>query len=302
MTTLTMVCSDQVVSEFMRGLKWQIFLLLVILFTSWSAQSTYYITPTTNTLVSCPGEHCHTLSEYAADQYFNNFPVNTTLEFLPGNHTLKQTISIKTLVQLVFHGDSSSLPEITSRIVCTWPTGVIFTDITELHISALAFVSCGHNDSAAVQLISVKQSNFSNCSFHSNMNVEGFLDGGGALYIQKSNVILALNKFQHNFAVFGGALSMIESNAIITGNTFEYNSTWGGGALCVVLSSLTLTRNTFQKNSADLMGGAFFMQSSISILTWNTFQINSAYQSGGALDVLSSTIDLIKKHIPQQFS
>ena len=65
-TNQTMVHNNQVVSMFMPALKWQISLLLVILFTSWSAQSMYYIAPTTNTLVPCPGERCHTLSEYAA--------------------------------------------------------------------------------------------------------------------------------------------------------------------------------------------------------------------------------------------
>ena len=289
-TTLTMVHNNQVVSVFMPALRWQISLVLVILFIKRSAQSMYYITPTTNTLVPCPGEHCHTLSEYAADQYFNNFPANTTLEFLPGNHTLEQTISVKKLAQLVFHGDSSSLPEITSRIVCTWPAGFVFTDITELHISALAFISCGHGDGAAVKIISVTQSSISNCIFHSNMNA----NVGGALYIQESDVILALNKFQHNYALSGGALGVFYSSSIITDNTFGYNSALFGGALCVVSSTLILTRSTFQNNSAYVGGALAIQQFSDLILTWNTFQNNSADWSGGALDALKSTTDLIK--------
>ena len=138
----------------MRISRWQIPLLILILLTSCSVQSIYYVTPTPNT--SCPGEPCHTLSEYVAGQYFNNLPENTTMEFLPGNHTLERTISVTNLTWLTLHGDSSSLPEITSRIECTWPAGFVFTDIRELHISALAY-SYDHN--------------------------------GGALYIQNSSVI-----------------------------------------------------------------------------------------------------------------
>ena len=120
-------------------LTWQKFLLPLMLLTSCSAQSTYYVTPTPDT--PCPGEPCHTLSEYVAGQYFHNLPVNTIMEFLPGNHTLEQTISVTNLPRLALHGNSSSLPEITTWIVCTWPAGFVFTKITELHISAMAFIS-----------------------------------------------------------------------------------------------------------------------------------------------------------------
>ena len=128
---------QQVVSS--AHLAWHNLILLLILLTSCSAQSTYYITPTPDT--PCPGKPCHTLSQYVADQYFNNITVNTTMEFLPGNYTLEQTISISNLRWVTLHGDSSSLPEITTRIVCTWPAGFVFTDITELYISSLAFIS-----------------------------------------------------------------------------------------------------------------------------------------------------------------
>ena len=106
----------------------------------------------------CCGKPCHTLCQYVADQYFNNLPVNTTVEFLAGNN--RPSIS---LIWITLHGDSSTLPEITSRIVCTWPAGFLFTGITdhELYISALAFISCGHNESAAVGVGSCKYDDYS---------------------------------------------------------------------------------------------------------------------------------------------
>ena len=256
--------SNQVISALM---KWQISLLLLVLLTSCSARSTYYVTSTPDT--PCPGEPCHTLSQYVANQNFKNLLASTTMKFLPGNHTLNQTISVTNLTWLSLLGDSSSLPEVTSRIVCTWPAGFVFTGITELYISSLAFISCGHNDSAAVNIISIQQSNISNCSFHSNVNADSYCYGsgynydrisdydvhtGGALYIQSSNVILAVNKFQYNSAGKGGAVYMDKSNSIITGTIFEYNS-------------VVHYRRTFFDYSADGSGGALYVNSSTLKLT-----------------------------------
>ena len=183
MAALTMECSSHVDIVLSR---WQLMLLLFLL-GSCSAQSIYYVTPIPDT--PCPGEPCHTLSEYVAGQYFNNLPVNTTMEFLPGNHTLEQTISVTNLTWLTLHGDSSSLPEVTSRIECTWPAGFVFTNISELYISALAYTSCGHHNSAAVLIMSVQQSNISYCSFHNSVNADNHEHNGGVLYIYRTAML-----------------------------------------------------------------------------------------------------------------
>ena len=271
--------------------RWQILLLLLVLLTSCSAQSTYYVTPTPDT--PCPGEPCHTLSEYVADQFFNNLPVNTTMEFLPGNHTLEQTISVTNKTWLTLHGDSSSLPEITSRIECTWPAGFVFTNISKLYISALGFISCGHHCCAAVNVNSVQQSDVLYCSFYSSMNAgPGYEHWGGALYIQNSHVTLTVNVFKHNTASMGGALFGESSNITLTWNTFQNNSAeFSGGTLYVSHSTLKLTGSTFQNNSART-GGALDVSSCILNATGNTFQNNSATLSGGALIVVFSTLNI----------
>ena len=117
---------------------WQRSLLFLALLGLCSAQSTYYIKSKLDEL--CPGDPCYTLSEYANNHTFQSLPLNTTLSFLPGNHTLEQTITVTNLMSLTLHGDPPN-QEVTSRIVCTWPAGFVFTGIAELHISALAFIS-----------------------------------------------------------------------------------------------------------------------------------------------------------------
>ena len=303
-------------------LTWQKLLLLLVLLTSCSAQSTYYVTPTPNT--PCPGEPCHTLYEYVAGQYFNNLPVNTTMEFLPGNHTLEQTITVTNLTWLTLHGDSSSLPEVTSRIECTWPAGFVFTNIAELHISVLAFISCGHHNSAAVTITSVWQSDISDCTFqnssntytsdyfepdkqggalfveHSTLTLTGntfqhnSADSGGALYVWHGTFNFTGNTFQNNSADSGGALHVVDGICNFTGNTFQYNSAgYFGGALDVGDGTFTFTGNTFQYNSAGYFGGALYVGHGTFTFTGNTFQYNSAGRFGGALDVGYSTFTFI---------
>ena len=271
--------------------RWQISLLLLMLLTSCSAQSTYYITPTTDT--PCPGEPCHTLSEYVAGQYFNNVPVNTTMEFLPGNHTLEQTISVTNLTWVTLHGDSSSLPEVTSRIECTWPAGFVFTNIAELHISVLAFISCGHHNSAAVTITSVWQSDISDCTFQNSSNTKYYHPDtqlGGALFLKASTLTLTANTFQSNSADFGGALYVEDGTLNFTGNTFQSNSAGhDGGALHVRHGIFNFTGNTFQNNSAGRRG-ALYVEDGTFNFTRNTFQYNLA-GDGGALYVEDGTFN-----------
>ena len=284
---------------------------LLISFPLYCTQNTYYIKPTADT--PCPGEPCHTLSQYG-EQYFQNFSSNATLVFLPGDHTLNFTISVGTVSNswddsqpdhyyppssLTLLGSPSSLPEMTSRIVCTWPAGFRFSGITELRITALAFISCGHNDSAAINILSVWNVGISNCTFQNNTNngAESSESGyGGAIHVHRSNLTLVENIFHRNFAYTGGALEIFaNSTASLTRNTFHNNSAnYQGGALSANTSNtLTLSENTFQNNSADNAGGALEAYTNNALtLSNNTFQDNSA-DYGGALEAyINNTLTL----------
>ena len=284
---------------------WQKLLLLLTAMTvsSFSEHSINYITPTPNT--PCPGDPCHTLSQYSEQYYWSNFSSNTTLVFLPGDHTLNFTISVgsvsnyttelnKTSMKYFYYphpsltllGSPSSLPEVTSRIVCSWPAGFIFSGITELHISALAFISCGHDDSAAINILSVQNMNISNCTFQNSANsLPSQNKQGGALYVYNSTLTLTGNVFQNNIANFGGALYAYTNNILtLSENAFQNNSADYGGALYAYRNNtITLSVNTLQNNSASQRGGALqaYTKNTL-ILTVNTFQNNFA-QFGGAL-------------------
>ena len=284
-----------------------IIITLLISFPLYCTQNTYYIKPTADT--PCPGEPCHTLSQYG-EQYFKNFSTNTTLVFLPGDHTLNFTISVGTLSNswddsqpdhyylpssLILLGSPTSLPQIISRIVCTWPAGFLLTGITELHITALAFISCGHNDSAAINILSVWNVSISNCTFQNNTNNRSGSGFGGAIYVHGSNLILAENVFQRNFAYTGSALYAYLSNTLtLSKNTFQENSADYGGALCAYTNNiLTLSENTFQNNSADINGGALLAHINNTLtLSENIFQDISADNGGALYAYISNTLTL----------
>jgi len=225
---------------------WKTISLLLISFPLCCTQDPYYITPMPDT--PCPGEPCHTLSQYG-EQYFQNFNSNTTLVFLPGDHLLNYTISIGTasdfpsathtyqqdnpspslsLLGSPYQAHSSSLQEIRSTITCTWPAGFVFLGIVELHINSLAFISCGHTDSAALNIQSAWNASISNCAFQNNTN--GW--SGGAIHVHNSTLSLSRNTFHENFAYAGGALFVDRSNTLtIKESTFQNNSAEYGGAL-----------------------------------------------------------------------
>ena len=110
-------------------------LLLTVSF----AQSTYYVKPTLD--IPCFADTCLTLSEYAeaVEQYFT---ANTTFTFLPGDHTLEANIAIENQSNIILAGDTTSFPNITSRIICTGAVSISCSNIIHLEVSALTFVGC----------------------------------------------------------------------------------------------------------------------------------------------------------------
>ena len=290
---------------------WQKLSLLFVLYClpSCSTENTYYVTPTPAT--PCPGEPCHTLSQYAED-HFNNFSSNTALVFLPGDHTLNHTISFGLTAglsdwrdtthhhypyhSLTLLGSPAPLPEAISRIVCTRSAGFAFSGITELHITALAFTSCGHGP--AVSIRSVLNSSIVNCTFQNNFSWQ-WQDGGCSC---EASVISTLNStltltgctIQNNGGYHRGTLVVVSSILTLTRCMIQNND---GGALFAMDSVLTLTENIFQSNTAERGGSLYIHQNNILILTHNTFQNNSATSTGGSLYVQANNTLLLTENV-----
>ena len=267
------------------------FLLLFVLPLCW-AQSTYYVTPTLDT--PCPGEPCHTLSEYVAQvgQYFTS---NTTFVFLSGNHTLEKSVSIDEQTSLSLTGDPSSSAQVTSRIVCSQPASINFCNISNLVITSLAFISCGKTDiGPAVMLNFAPHAILTNCLFQNNTNINDFGSVGGALAVIDSDPVdISQSTFIGNTIKFGsgGGIYLLYSRVALTGNTFMNNdcSGWGGGVYTQT-SIVEIMDNTFVNNTASY-GGAIeaYDKSSVSVIL-STLANNTAGKWGGGADFYRSEV------------
>ena len=130
--------------------------LTLVLLSSFPAESytesTYHIKPTPD--APCSAEPCLTLSEYAQGHPLTS---DTTLIFLPGNHSLDRDIAVTNVARFVMLGDMTDLPNIASRIVCKGSEGLTFHTISLLHIHFLQICSCGSGTEPAVSVVSVSR-------------------------------------------------------------------------------------------------------------------------------------------------
>ena len=185
-----------------------------------SAENVYCVTPTVNSCSSClyNSTNCTTLSEYAqeAETYFTS---NTTMVFLPGDHTLDTNITVANVARLTMRGESSSdnLP----TIVCNGPVGLSFTRMVDLKVHFLSFTSCSRDFSDpskyALLLDMVELAELVNCFFHDNH--------GTALVVMNTNVILT-------------------GNTDFTRNYCEDDYCVGGGGIAANNSKLTFIEDT----------------------------------------------------------
>ena len=180
--------------------------LLINTFSYCSAENVYCVTPATTSCSSCPHDsvNCTTLSEYAqgAELYFTS---NTTMVFLPGDHTLDMNITVANVDRLTMRGESSSGKIAT--VVCSGPFGLSFTNMVEFKMCSLAFTSCRRllrytsiilhymytPVYGAIYLQTTQYAELVNCSFHDN--------NGTALVVDNTNITVAGNtEFTHNRA------------------------------------------------------------------------------------------------------
>ena len=109
-----------------------------------SAENVYCVKPTDTSCSLCPHNsiRCATLSEYV-QQTKSYFTSNTTMVFLPGDHTLDVNITVANISRLTMCGESSS--GYVATVVCNGPFGLSFIGMFDLKILSLSFTSCGRS-------------------------------------------------------------------------------------------------------------------------------------------------------------
>jgi len=142
----------------------------------------------------CSSTHCATLSEYAREAELS-FTFNTTMVFLPGDHTLDVNITVANIGRLSMCGESSS--GYAARVVCNGEVGLSFKSMVDFKIHSLTFTSCGRRlgsptlSKYTLLLKSIDYAELVNCSFNENL--------GTAIVVDSTNITLAEdNEFSHN--------------------------------------------------------------------------------------------------------
>ena len=233
--------------------------------------STYHIKPTPD--APCPTEPCLTLSEYAQGLFLTS---DTTLIFLPGNHSLDRDIAVTNVTRFAMLGDSTSSLENASTIVCSGPHLLTFFNISQLHIYFLQITSCGSGTVPAVSVVSV---------YH--VQILGSVFGTASLLVIGS----MLNCSGTNFSSSLGT-GLVLSNGYVELHSSVFSNNLGGG-INSTSSTLTLTgNNTFMSNTADFGGGISATESSIYITGNIAFLDNSAGTSGGGVYIERSILRL----------
>ena len=180
--------------------------LQVLLLTTWcSAKTTYYVKPKSDT--PCPAMPCLTLSEYAhmSDQYF---APNTTMVFLPGNHSIETGFFAVDLTSFEMHGDRAFLPDVSTRIICTEPALFHFKNISTVRVSALAFIACGTDipNTGALDIENVLDFRLVDCSLEDSLYASALAAFNVDLTIVRTSFI------NYSATNVGGGLAAYSSN------------------------------------------------------------------------------------------
>ena len=246
-------------------------LVAVIVFGFCSPEDTYHIKASSNETCGSV-QSCITLSEFAQQ---NSTPAkNTTLKFLPGEHTLSSNISVADTNSYSLLG---VLQNATTRIKCEKNVGFTFSNILYITIYQLVFTSCGIYRIVGVDDViydpprsitqmfglfmdSILQIDIINSTFQNNT--------GTALGVNNSRLMLdGHNSFIGNFR---GC-----SNSIITSNC-------QGGGLYASNSSLLFTKcSSFTHNTAKEGGGIYMKSSTLDVVGTLSFQQNMAFNGFG---------------------
>ena len=304
----------------------QLLLLFLLVYADTVFSKVHYITPSLDG--PCPqNSSCLTLSQFAANSSY--IEMNTSLLFLPGNHTLDRELLLAQVNN--FSMTKDGVGNETIFVECSNHSGRFhISETTSVSINGLHFIGCGSNNVSQVNWLTITSSTFQGvqegntvlvlnevsvativrCSFLSNSlhlkinvstinSVNEFLDyvyfqrstPSGMLYMAFSNVSIISSKFMHNRADIGGALVAHNSSLYLDRNTYSNNTANFGGVMVTFGSTVDMDNNTFINNVA--LYGAMVTYNDTFSISSTTFNNNSADRYGGVMITLGDSSFII---------
>lgn len=246
-----------------------VFIFILLELQPASTQTTYYIKSTPQS--QCSYDDCLTLSEYASEttRYFSSS--NLTLVFLPGEHTFNSSIVFQMFESLTLQGDLSTLPNITSKIVCKGTSAFVLQSISMVEIKALSFNFCGNIHGSTVEIAAHESYSIygSNSSSTLSYNLNTLLPMNAIpsvsvlfissfhlischmeenhipLLVNKSMIYIQDSQFLNNTGVYGGAIAAHDSTIVSVGhNQFVDNRAFKNGGGIFVMNGELMFRGS----------------------------------------------------------
>ena len=264
----------------------RLFVAQVLLIVCSATSDIRYVRPADSPLSSCPGQPCLTLHEYVE---IDNFINGTTLQFLPGNHTLQQSFRLVHISNITFEAVNHSV----TNIICKDNVTIHCIRVTHLHIVGLLFILSQRNDRYSLWFSHCDTVLISDAVFQGSGEVTG-----GAIGVISSDATISRCVF-NGLTVTGhgdgGAIHSRGTNLTIHESSFINNAAYSGGAISAIDSSLLLNETIYHGNSAKFMGGAISStyKSQVDMVGNNTFHNNSCQYYGGAVSFLYSQLSIM---------
>lgn len=288
------------------GLQW---LSLQVLMLCASAQVFRYVKPDISSALTCPGQPCFTLGQFAGMQD-EHFTIGSTFVFLAGNYSLQTVLRLAGVSDITLRGDGNGstasvylgndatiicdnvtnvriegLQFILCKYQCKHESVLHFIDSGEVTISNCDFLGYGQETLARVRSVYSQHSNITimNCFFKGNSGSSGGAiehSGEGIVTINESTFARNINKEAH-----GGAVSISGGKLILSGNViFSKNEAFLGGAVMMHTSDLSCDRATtvvLDGNRAEYGGGMHVTLSSVRTRWCSLNFINNFAKQGG---------------------
>ena len=282
----------------------QFSLLFLLVYADTVYSKVHYITPSLDG--PCPqNSSCLTLSQFAANPSY--IERDTTLLFLPGNHTLNRELLLAQVNN--FSMTKDGIGNETIFVECSTRSGRFhISETTSVSINGLHFIGCGSNKVSQVKWLTITSSTF-----------QGVQEGNTVLVLKEisaativrcsflSNSLPYYYPISYRDYFFGdklldyvyssrrkrsrGMLYVAFSNVSIISSKFMHNRAGVGGALVAHSSTLHLARSTYSNNTANF-GGVMVTSGSTIDIDNNTFINNVAQQGGGAMVTHDDTITI----------
>ena len=234
---------------------------------------------------------CFTIEAFPYHQgaYSHN---KVTLNFLPGLHLMRETLSLSQITDLKLTGRHVTSDRSSPVIIrCEHTSGFYLHNIQLLSIESLTLTGCLSNTSngGAAYISTVTSLSITKCIFISN-RVSGNDTYGGALYVKDiSELYIRDTSFVENHAKGGGAIFVTDVETFsIENSTFDSNTAWyGGGAIGFHVHSLKIiivdvTRTRFLSNVVTTLRTGFGIGGAVSAYRCHLKDFHNSYINNGA--------------------